>query len=74
MGYNIKLVLKRDEDLNALLSKASQLEDDASVFKKRTSVVRKGSRNNYYRTQLLCFVVVLLFAIGCYAVIGKHWQ
>ena len=68
MGYNIKLILKRDEDLNDLLSKASQLEEDASVFQKRGASVKKVSRNNYYRTQLLCLVITTCLALGSYLV------
>ena len=71
MGYNINLVLKRDEDLNDLLSKASQLEEDASVFQKRGTSIKKVSRNKYYRTQLLCLLITILLALGSYLVFAK---
>jgi len=71
VGKNIGLILQRGESIGQLASKSEQMEADASVFKKRsTTLKRKMCMENLKTNAMLILVAVALIVFLALAICG----
>lgn len=58
---NIELLLDREEQLNELEQKSSQLSENSNLFYKQSKKVNRNMVCKKYRTYLFVFIFFLLF-------------
>ena len=69
MGKNINMVLAQGEDLEKLVEKSNWLQNDAKVFKKRSSVVLARQRRKY-RVKFLIYIGISVTVATVLIVLG----
>jgi hypothetical protein len=61
MGTNIHLMLERSDALEELVDKSETLEEDAAVFRRKSTVVRRRHQRKFWFKRM---VLAALFLIG----------
>mmetsp|Transcript_9354 Transcript_9354/g.20040 ORF Transcript_9354/g.20040 Transcript_9354/m.20040 type:complete len:296 (+) Transcript_9354:218-1105(+) len=74
IGSNISMMMSRGENLSQLAVKSEQLEADASVFKKRSTTLKRKMWWEYVKANsvLICVAAVTLFFLS-FLVCGVGW-
>jgi len=76
IGDNIQILLRRGECIESLASKAVDLEDQATVFKKRSSVAKETVKRKYHKMLFIQWMIIsgiaALIAMILWAILSRR--
>jgi len=76
MGQNVNLILKREDNIQILLEKCEEAEEDIAVFAKKSKDLKNTKKKDSQTTSLVLvmivvFIIYLLCASQCGFTLGK---
>ena len=75
LGRSIDLLLERGENIERLQGKMDVLEQDASIFKKKSAIIRARTlRKYYFRNAFYAFVALALLYVFMASVCGAAFE